>query len=77
MGDDIMLFPKEKMQIITAYEGKTSDEGWLVLDLSKIDAEGLSKIYVDLRDVQKLQQHKDEQADLLKKTKDLLSLDED
>jgi hypothetical protein len=72
-----MLFPKEKMQVTTTYEGKTSDEGWLVLDFSKIDTEGIGKVYVDLREVYRLQQQKNEQADLLKKTKDLLSLDED
>lgn len=72
-----MLFPKEKMQVITSYEGKTSEDGWLVLDLSKIDAEGISKIYVDLSEARRLQKRQGEQSDLLKRTKDLLSLDED
>ena len=72
-----MLFPKDKMQIVMTYEGKTSDDGWLVLDFTKIDAEGIGKVYVDLSEVRRQQQRKDEQADLLKRTRDLLSLDED
>lgn len=72
-----MLFPKEKMQVTTTYEGKTSDEGWLVLDLSKVDAEGISRIYVDLSEVRRLQESKGKQADIFKKTMDLLSLDEE
>lgn len=72
-----MLFPKEKMQVTTHYEGKTSEDGWLVLDLTKIDSEGLTKIYVSLEDVRKLQSQKDQQADVFKKTRDLLSLDDE
>lgn len=72
-----MLFPKEKMEITTSYQGKTSDEGWLVLDLSKIDAEGLSKIYIDLSQVKEIRKKKSESVDLMKKTRDLLSLDDE
>jgi len=72
-----MLFPKDKMQIITSYQGKTSEDGWLVLDFSRTDVEGLRKVYIDLAEVRKLQKEKDRQADILKRTKDLLSLDED
>jgi hypothetical protein len=71
-----MQFPKDKMQIVTSYQGKTSDDGWLVLDFSKIDAEGISKVYVDLSDVNGLLEKKGKEADLLKKTRDLLSLDD-
>lgn len=73
----MMLFPKDKMQIITSYQGKTSEDGWLVLDFSRTDVEGLRKVYIDLAEVRKLQKEKDRQADILKRTKDLLSLDED
>lgn len=72
-----MLFPKEKMKVTDTYEGKTSDEGWLVIDLSKVDTEGVSKIYVDLTEVKRLQARKGEQLDLMKRTKDLLSLDDE
>lgn len=72
-----MLFPKEKMEITTIYQGKESEDGWLVLDFTKIDTEGLTRIYVDLADVHKLKAKKGEQADILKKTLDLLSLDDE
>ncbi|MEN6521502.1 MAG: hypothetical protein ABFD46_10195 [Armatimonadota bacterium] len=72
-----MLFPREKMQVVTSYEGKTSEEGWLVLDFSRTDIEGLGKVYIDLAEVRKLQKKKESQSDILKRTKDLLSIDED
>jgi hypothetical protein len=72
-----MKFPKEKMQVTPTYEGRESKEGWLVLDLAKVDIEGVSRVYVDLDEVKKLQQQKGEQADILKKTLDMLSLDDE
>ena len=72
-----MLFPKEKMQIVTSYQGRTSEQGWLVLDFSKIDTEGIGKVYIDLAEVGRLQQKKSEEAELMKRTRDLLSLDEE
>lgn len=72
-----MLFPKEKMQVSDSYQGKTSEEGWLVLDLSKVDTEGASRIYIDLADVRRLQETKGEQSDIMKRTKDLLSFDDE
>ena len=72
-----MLFPKEKMQVITSYQGKTSEDGWLVLDLARVDTEGADKIYIDLGHVNQLQKNKAEQSNLLKKARDLLSLDDD
>jgi hypothetical protein len=72
-----MLFPKDKMHVVTSYEGRTSDDGWLVLDFTKLDVEGIGKVYVDLAQVHKLEQEKSGQKDLLEKTKNLLSLDEE
>lgn len=72
-----MLFPKEKMQVVTSYEGKTSEEGWLVLDFSRTDIEGLGKVYIDLAEVRRLQKEKHDQSDILRRTKDLLSMEED
>lgn len=72
-----MLFPKDKMQIAATFQGKTSDEGWLVLNIGKIDVEGVDRLYIDLSDVHKLQTQKDEQSDIIKRTKDLLSLDDE
>ncbi len=72
-----MEFPKNKMHLVSTHDGKESTEGWLVLDLSKVDTEGVSRIYIDLTDVKSLQSEKGEQADVFKKTLDLLSLDEE
>lgn len=72
-----MLFPKEKLQITTSYEGRTSDEGWLVLDFSKIDTDGITRVYVDLEEVRKLQQKQSDQTNVFKKTLDLLKLEDE
>ena len=72
-----MLFPKEKMQVVTSYQGKTSEEGWLVLDFSKTDSEGIGKVYIDLGEVRSLQEKKGEEADLMKRTRELLSFDDE
>ena len=72
-----MQFPKSKMQIVTVYDGKESQDGWLVLDFAKVDTEGISKIYVDLSDVMDLQKKKGEQADLMDQLKGLLSSDDE
>jgi hypothetical protein len=72
-----MLFPKEKMQVVTSHQGKTSDVGWLVLDFSKTDSEGIGKVYIDLGEVRSLQEKKGEEADLMKRTRELLSFDDE
>jgi hypothetical protein len=75
--DKVMLFPKDKMQVTTIYQGKTSDDGWLVLDFARLDTDGLGKVYIDLSEVGRLRKNQDEQTDLLSKTRNLLSLDDE
>jgi len=72
-----MLFPKDKMQVVTSYQGRTSDEGYLVLDLAKVDLEGVGRVYIDLADVSRLQKKKGEEADIARRTRDLLSLNDE
>ncbi len=72
-----MLFPKDKLQIVASCQGKTSEEGWLVVDIMRVDMEGVSKLYIDLSDVAMLRKQKDEQAELVRRAKDLLSFGEE
>ncbi len=70
-----MLFPKEKMSYTSTYEGKKSDDGWLVLNIGDVDLEGVSKIYIDLAEVEKLKTKKSKAQEALEEAKRLLSGD--
>ena len=67
-----MRFPTEKMSHVTVYQGNKSEEGWLVLDIGNMELEGVSKIYVDLRDVEEVKRGTQRKSDALKKARDLL-----
>ncbi|MCL6588681.1 MAG: hypothetical protein K6U80_01875 [Firmicutes bacterium] len=70
-----MLFPKDKMSYTSVYEGKKSDEGWLVLNIAGIDLEGVSKIFVDLSDVEEIKTKKLKAQEALEEARRLLSGD--
>ena len=67
-----MKFPREKMDIASVYEGKSPSHGWLVLDISKLELEGVSKLYVSLDEIEALKQSKGKEADALSEAKKLL-----
>ena len=67
-----MKFPPEKMDITGVYEGKSPSHGWLVLDISKLELEGVSKLYLSLDEVEALKQNKGKEADALSEAKKLL-----
>ena len=67
-----MLFPKNKMRFTTTYQGKMEPEGWIVLDLTGADLEGVTKLYLPMDDLQKLKQGGDITSDRLKQARSLL-----
>ncbi|MCL6630699.1 MAG: hypothetical protein K6U00_13980 [Armatimonadetes bacterium] len=67
-----MLFPKEKMSHTTSYRGDKSDEGWLILNIGNVELEGVSKIYIDLRDVEEVKEHSAKSSEALEQAKRLL-----
>ena len=67
-----MIFLAEKMDIAGVYEGKSPSHGWLVLDISKLELEGVGKLYVSLDEVEALKQRKGKEADALSEAKMLL-----
>lgn len=67
-----MLFPKEKMSHTSVYQGNKSDEGWLILNIGNVELEGVTKIYVDLRDVEAVRERAAEKTDALTRAKQLL-----
>jgi len=70
-----MDFPKEKMEIVGSHGGKTSEKGWLVLHLGALDLEGVSKIYIDLEDLEGLKERGERHTDVLERMRSLLGGD--
>lgn len=70
-----MLFPKSRLRFTKTYKGKTDPEGWLTLELTAQDLEGVSKIYIPFADVVAVQKQGDAAADKLKQARSLLSAD--
>ena len=67
-----MDFPREKMEIIASHGGKESEQGWLVLHLGTLDLEGITKIYVNLADVEDVRKRGDRHSDVLERMRSLL-----
>jgi len=67
-----MLFPRSKMSHTSTYQGNTSDEGWLILNIGNMELEGVNKIYIDLRDIGEIKQHASKESEALDEAKRLL-----
>jgi hypothetical protein len=67
-----MLFPKSRLRFTTTYQGKTSDEGWLVLDITALEMEGVNKIYIPMKEIHKAKEAGDTASDRLKQARSLL-----
>lgn len=72
-----MLFPKSRMRFTTSFQGKTEPEGWITLELTGADLEGVSKLYLSMEDIQKLKQGGDVTLDRLKQARALLGASDD
>jgi len=67
-----MLFPKSRMRFTTSYQGKDEPEGWIVLDLTGAELEGVGKLYLSMEDIAKLKKGGDTAADRLNQARSLL-----
>ena len=67
-----MRFPKNRVRFTKSYDGKASDQGYLVLDLKGLDIEGATSLVLDVSDVEAAREAGDQQSDALKKARDLL-----
>ena len=67
-----MLFPKSKMRLIDSYEGQDSETGWLELNVMAVDTDGVSKLVINLDDLEDLRRHRSAQSDALNDAKKLL-----
>ena len=67
-----MRFPKNRIRFAGSYDGKTSDQGYLILDLKGLDIEGATSLVLEMADVDQARVKGDQQSDALKKARDLL-----
>ncbi len=70
-----MLFPRNRMRFVNSYQGKSEQGGWVVLDLTGADLDGVSKIYLPGPVLEELRKRGDTSADRLKQARDLLGGD--
>jgi hypothetical protein len=52
--------------------GKTEADGWIVLDLTGAELDGVGKLYLSMDDIQMLKQRGDVTSDRLKQARSLL-----
>ena len=67
-----MLFPKEKIGYTSSLQGNKSEEGWLVLSIGNVELEGVTKLYIDLNDVDEIKKRAGKESDALEKARRLL-----
>lgn len=71
-----MLFPKNRMRFASSYQGKDEPEGWLVLDLTGVDLDGVNKIYISMGDANAVKKGGDVAAERLKQARALFGANE-
>ena len=67
-----MRIPKERLEVKPTFEGRDSPAGWLEINLKGLDLEGVTKLYLDLADLEGLRSRQGEAEDLLKKLRGTL-----
>jgi hypothetical protein len=70
-----VLFPRNRMKFSSLYQGKTEPEGWIVLDLSGSDLDGVKQLYLSVEDIENLKKGGDKASDRLKQARSLLGAD--
>ncbi len=60
-----MEIPARFIRFSPSHKGVKSEDGWLEINLRAIDLEGVTKIYVDLSDVARVKEKRDEAASVL------------
>ncbi|HAH88238.1 MAG TPA: hypothetical protein DCL60_12805 [Armatimonadetes bacterium] len=67
-----MLFPKDKMSHTPSFHGNKTEEGWLVLDIGNMELDGVTRLYIDLRDIEEVKARRAKESDALSQAKKLL-----
>jgi hypothetical protein len=62
-----MRISRERLEVKPAYEGRDSPAGWLEINLKGLDLDGVTRLYIDLADIEGLRSKRGEADDLLKR----------
>lgn len=67
-----MRIPKERLEVKPTFEGRESPAGWLEINLKGLDLEGVTKLYLDLAELEGLRSRQGQAEDLFKKLRGTL-----
>ena len=67
-----MRFPKERIRFSKSEDGRTSEGGFLVLDLKGLDIEGATKFVIEMGQIESARKAGDKQADAVEQARSLL-----
>jgi hypothetical protein len=62
-----MRIPRERLEVKPTFEGRDSPAGWLEINLKGIDLEGVTRLYVDMADLEGLRSRQSDAEDLFKR----------
>jgi len=68
-----MRIPRERLEVKPTFEGKDSPAGWLEINLKGLDLDGVTKLYVDMADIEGLRARQGAADDLLKRLRGTLA----
>jgi len=70
-----MRISRERLEVRPTFEGKDSPAGWLEISLKGLDMDGVTRLYIDLADLEGLRSKRSEADDLLKRLRGSLGGD--
>ena len=72
-----MLFPTSRLKFTRTFQGKATVDGWLVMEMTGVDIDGVSRIYIPVEEIERLKQGGDKGAERLNALRGLLQTDDE
>ena len=72
-----MLLPRKRLRFLASYQGKASPEGFIEIDLSGFEMEGLKRLVLTGSDLEALKKLGDKQASRLDELRSLMGAEEE
>lgn len=69
-----MMFPRKRMRLTLSFKGRTDPDGWIELDISGMDMDGIKKVYLPVADLKVVQERGNKEVTSFKDAQALLSL---
>jgi hypothetical protein len=67
-----MRFPKQRLRFSKLEDGRTSELGYIVLDLKGLDIEGATSFVIEMSDIETARNAGDKQVDARQRARELL-----